>query len=343
MSDGGRTAVVLFSMGGPDSLRSVRPFLFNLFRDPAIISLPGPLRLFLAWLISSRRARPAGEIYRLMGGRSPLLENSLAQAAALEAALGEPGTVRTFVAMRYWHPFSAETVAEVKAFDPDRVVLVPLYPQWSTTTSASSIADWRRACRRAGFDRPTRSVCCYPVEPGFIAAITGLIRDRWSEATAAGRPRVLFSAHGLPRKVVDRGDPYPWQCEQTVAAVVAALAIPDLDWVLCYQSRVGPLEWIGPETDAEIRRAGADRVPVLVVPVAFVSEHSETLVELDIDYRRVADDSGVPLYLRIPTVGVTPAFIDGLARLVREPAPPRLCPAGAAGCARDISSRHGGS
>lgn len=334
MSDGGKTAIILFSMGGPDRLEAVRPFLFNLFRDPAIIRVPGPVRLFLAWLISSRRAGPAREIYRHLGGRSPLLENSEAQARALEAALGGPEAARCFVVMRYWHPFSAEVVRQVKAYDPDRVILLPLYPQWSTTTSASSIADWRKTCRRAGFDRPTRSVCCYPVEPGFIAAIAGLIRDRWTEAAAVGRPRILFSAHGLPKRVVESGDPYPWQCERTAEAVVAALDIPDLDWTLCYQSRVGPLEWIGPATDAEIKRAGADRVPILVVPIAFVSEHSETLVELDIEYRELATESGVPLYLRVPAVGVTPAFIDGLARLVRGDALGAPCPATVMGCAR---------
>lgn len=335
---GGKTAVILFSMGGPDSLEAVRPFLFNLFRDPAILRVPAPVRLGLAWLISSRRAKPAAEIYRHLGGKSPLLEQSQAQARALEQALAVDGPVRTFVVMRYWHPFAGDVVREVRDYDPDRVVLLPLYPQWSTTTSASSVADWRRACRKIGFERPTETVCCYPVEPGFVGAIAAPIRERWREASAAGAPRILFSAHGLPKKIVEGGDPYPWQCERTVEAVVSALAIPGLDWRLCYQSRVGPMEWIGPATDDEIRRAGADGVPVVVVPVAFVSEHSETLVELDIEYRALAEDAGVPLYLRCPTVGVSASFIEGLARLVRSALDGkcgnRSCPTTATGCGR---------
>ncbi|MEI6558552.1 MAG: ferrochelatase [Rhodospirillaceae bacterium] len=329
-----KVAVVLFTMGGPDRLESVRPFLFNLFNDPAILRLPAVPRRFLAWLISSRRAKPATEIYRLLGGSSPLLKNTEAQAAALEAALGAPERIRTFVAMRYWHPFAGSVVPAVKAFDPDRIVLLPLYPQWSTTTSASSVADWERACRKAGLDKPTRTICCYPTEPGLIEALTGLIRPLYRAAANHGRTRVLFSAHGLPEKIVAAGDPYQWQCERTAEALVAALGIANLDWVSCYQSRVGPMTWIGPETAAEIARAGREGVAVVVVPIAFVSEHSETLVELDIEYRHLAERSGVPAYLRVPTVGIEPAFIAGLARLVGDGAGDRRCPGIWSGCAR---------
>ena len=273
------------------------------------------------------------EIYRQLGGRSPLLENSVAQAQALEEALGGAGQVRCFVAMRYWHPFADETVAAVKAFDPDRIVLLPLYPQWSTTTSASSVKDWHRACRDTGFERPTRSVCCYYDEAGFIAAMVGLIRPLYRAAANQGRTRLLFSAHGLPEKIVTAGDPYQWQCERTAAALVAALGIAGLEWVSCYQSRVGPLKWIGPETSAEISRAGREGVGVVVVPIAFVSEHSETLVELDVEYRRLAEQAAVPVYLRVPTVGIAPEFIAGLARLVGSDDDERRCPASFGGCA----------
>lgn len=335
-----KLAVVLFSMGGPDCLEAVRPFLFNLFNDPAIIRLPGLPRRLLAGLISRRRAGPASLIYRHLGGRSPLLENSEAQARTLEAALGVPETTRCFVAMRYWHPFADEIVPAVKAFDPDRIVLLPLYPQWSTTTSASSVADWLRACRAAGLDKPTETLCCYPTEPGFIAALAGLIRPLYRAAANHGRTRVLFSAHGLPEKIVKAGDPYQWQCERTAEALAAALGIANLDWVSCYQSRVGPLKWIGPETSAEIVRAGREGVAVVVAPIAFVSEHSETLVELDVEYRALAERSGVPAYLRAPTVGVSPEFIAGLARLVREGGgDERRCPAARTGCARGGGAR----
>ncbi len=327
-----RTAVVLFNLGGPDSLKAVAPFLVNLFSDPAIIGLPQPLRSLVARAIAWRRAPVARAIYGHLGGGSPLLANTEAQARALEAALGEG--FRVFIAMRYWPPFAAEAAQAVKAWQPDALVLLPLYPQASTTTTQSSFADWQRAARAASLSVPTRALCCYPEETGFIAALAGEIRGalmRWPEGVPK---RVLFSAHGLPQKIVDTGDPYPWQVERTAAALRAALAMPDLDTVVCYQSRVGPLAWIGPSTDDEIRRAGREGVGLVVVPVAFVSEHSETLVELDRDYRRLAESAGVPRYERAPTVGTAAPFIAGLARLVHAARPgpcpaegARLCPA----------------
>ena len=317
-----KTAVVLFNLGGPDSLSAVKPFLFNLFNDPAIIGLPSPVRWLLARLISSRRAGAARAIYARLGGASPLLANTLAQADALAAVLEgtELGETRTFIAMRYWHPMTAQVVRTVKTFSPDRVILIPLYPQFSTTTTASSLAAWAMEACRAGLDAPTRAVCCYPTAPGFVAAVARLARAAHDEAAQEGRPRVLFSAHGLPKRIVAAGDPYRWQVEQTAAAVADALMVPDLDWTVCYQSRVGPLEWIGPATDGEIERAGRQGVPVVVVPIAFVSEHSETLVELDMDYGRLAEKSGVPCYRRVPTVGVEAEFMTELAALVRRAA-----------------------
>ena len=348
-----RLAVVLFNLGGPDSPAAVRPFLLNLFRDPAIIGAPGPIRWLLAQLISRRRAPMARKIYAELGGGSPLLPNTQAQAAALEAALGDcraGETARVFVAMRHWHPFARETAADVAAFAPDRVILLPLYPQYSTTTSQSSLDDWARAARAAGIEARTRAICCYPAQAGFVAATAAGIRQALAATPGA---RLLFSAHGLPKKIIAAGDPYQWQVEQSAQAVVARLAIDELDggldrgldWTVCYQSRVGPLEWIGPSTKDEIARAGRDRVPIVIVPIAFVSEHAETLVELDIDYRRLAEAAGVPGFSRVPTVSTHPEFIAGLAALVagalaRDDAPghenekaigpdgdSRLCPA----------------
>jgi len=316
-----RLAVVVFNLGGPNAPAAVRPFLFNLFNDPAIIGAPGPVRWLLAQFISRRRAPVAREIYRNLGGGSPLLANTEAQANALQQALQDRldgCEARVFIAMRYWHPFAAETAAAVKAFAPDEVVLLPLYPQYSTTTSGSSFDDWRRAAARAGFAAPTRTLCCYPTQAGFVEAVAARIRPMLEAAAAQARPRVLFSAHGLPKKIVAGGDPYQWQVEQSAAAVAAALGDHALDWQICYQSRVGPLEWIGPSTEAEIARAGRDRVPLVLVPIAFVSEHSETLVELDIEYRALARAEGVPAYLRVPTVDCEPAFIAGLAELVGD-------------------------
>lgn len=309
-----RRAVVLFNLGGPDRPEAVMPFLFNLFNDPAIIRLPAPLRRLLAALIARLRAPKAREIYARLGGGSPLLPNTEAQARALEARLGPDW--RCFVAMRYWHPFAAEAARAVQDWGAEEVVLLPLYPQFSTTTTASSLADWKRQ----KLALPTRIVRSYPRAPGFVKAVAGLVMEGLSSFGGEERPRILFSAHGLPRRIVDAGDPYPSQVEETVAAVVAALPVRDTDWVIAYQSRVGPLEWIGPSVEAEIDRAGRDKVPLLVVPVAFVSEHSETLVELDIKYRNRAEKAGVPSYRRLPTVGTHPDFIAALAELVERSA-----------------------
>lgn len=335
-----KIAVVLFNLGGPDSPDAVRPFLFNLFDDPAIIAMPGPLRWVLAQFISRRRAPVAREIYANLGGASPLLANTKRQAAAIEAAMAEDGEVRCFIAMRYWHPFAAEAARDVAAFGPERIVLLPLYPQFSTATTGSAVADWRRAAARAGLAAPTRTICCYPDDDGFVAAVAELTAEGWRRASRAGEPRILFSAHGLPKKVVEGGDPYQWQIERSAAAIAAAVAKrlgKEPEWLVSYQSRVGPLAWLGPYTDAEIERAGAESRPLVVVPVAFVSEHSETLVELDIEYGMLAEGAGVPAYERVATVDESASFIAGLAGLVRRAAADgpkvesgrggRLCPA----------------
>ncbi len=336
-----KTAVVLFNLGGPDGPGAIRPFLFNLFNDPAIIGAPGPVRWCLATLLSRRRAPAAQAIYAHLGGRSPLLGLTEAQARALEGELADLDEARVFVAMRYWHPLSEAAARAVAAYEPDEVILLPLYPQFSTTTTASSFVAWRHAARQVGLATPTRALCCYPTQPSLIAAVAGATAAALDEAAAAGTPRLLFSAHGLPKRVIERGDPYQWQVERTAAAVVAALGRADLDWVVCYQSRVGPLAWIGPSTEAEIARAGADRVPLVVVPIAFVSEHSETLVELDIEYRELARRQGVPAFVRVPTPGTDGSFIKALGDLVRGarggPALSsqergRICPAGRARC-----------
>ena len=311
-----KTAIILFNLGGPDAPESVKPFLFNLFNDPAIIGLPNPLRYLVAKLISGRRAPIAREIYENLGGGSPLLPNTEAQATALTTALGDIGTVKTFIAMRYWHPMTEQTVREVKEFAPDRIVLLPLYPQFSTTTTGSSLRKWNEEARKVGLSVPTHVVGCYPRADGYADSVAALTKQAME--TIPGTPRVLFSAHGLPKKIVEKGDPYQWQVEQSAARVVQAMNLPDLDWVVCYQSRVGPLEWIGPSTDQEIRRAGQDGVPLVVCPIAFVSEHSETLVEIELEYRHLAEESGVPAFARVPTPGDDPLFIDALAQAVRK-------------------------
>ncbi len=311
-----KVAIILFNLGGPDSLEAVEPFLRNLFSDPAILRMPSFVRGPLARFIARRRAPKAQGIYAQIGGSSPILGQTEAQARALEEALandgGERHEFRGYVCMRYWHPMTPAVVKSVERFAPDRIVLLPLYPQYSTATTASSFDEWKKL---ATFKVPTTEVVDYPLEPGFIAASVALLKEGLAQA-GDGPTRVLFSAHGLPERVIKSGDPYQKQVEQTAAAV--ANAIGGLDWTVCYQSRVGPLKWIGPSTESEIERAAHDRKGIVLYPLSFVSEHSETLVELDIEYRELADEEGVPFYVRVPTVGTHPHFIAGLARLVRH-------------------------
>ena len=318
MSDanpGRRIAVVLFNLGGPDDQASVKPFLFNLFNDPAIIGLPGIFRTPLAKLISSRRETSAQANYALMGGGSPLVPETRRQAEALQAVVGarlDGDEVKVFIAMRYWHPLTEETAAEVAAFGPDEVILLPLYPQFSTTTTESSLKAWNAAYTGPGV---SRAVCCYPAATGWVEAQAQAIGEKLDEAV--GQPvRVLFSAHGIPEKLVTgKGDPYQEQIETTVAAVVAAIEAQrgPIDHAICYQSRVGPMKWLGPSTPEAIETAAKDGVGVVVTPIAFVSEHIETLVELDIEYGELAHEKGASPYLRAPAVGIEPRFIDALA------------------------------
>lgn len=342
-----RVAVVLFNLGGPSSLDGVEPFLFNLFNDAAIIRVPQPFRWLLAKMISRRRAPIARGIYAKMGGGSPILGQTYNQASALKSALdGQGTTYETFVAMRYTAPRASDIAEQVRRFRPNKIVLLPLYPQFSTTTSRSSMREWQRIAKEHKLSAPVSSICCYPKDPGFVAAQAELIAESLSKIPPNVKFRLLLSAHGLPERVVAAGDPYQAQVEQTAQALVDALARPQLDWRVCYQSRVGPLKWIGPATDEEIKRAGSQGLSVVVAPIAFVSEHSETLVELDMEYAHLAAESGVPHYVRAPAVGTHPAFINGLATLVREALTQattkpgggaRMCPSKCSQCAFERS------
>lgn len=336
-----RIAVVAYNLGGPDGPDAVRPFLQNLFSDPMILRMPAPLRAVLARFIAWRRAPVAQEIYAQIGGRSPILPETEKQAAALQAKLGDGHKV--FVAMRYWHPFAEAVARDVADWKPDRVILLPLYPQFSTTTTESFSRVWAPAAAEAGLSVPTGEICCWPEAAGFIDTVARATADAIQKLPSGTPFRVLFSAHGLPKKIVDAGDPYAAQVERTAVAVRARLGalhpdMADIDSLVCYQSRVGPMEWLKPYTEAEIKHAGAEGLALVVVPVAFVSEHSETLVELDIEYAELAAEAGVPAYVRAPTANADPVFIESLADLVRG-APQSgtasggaICPDGFADC-----------
>jgi ferrochelatase len=310
-----RVAIIVFNLGGPDSQQAVRPFLFNLFNDRAIIGVPQPFRFLIAQLISLSRAKLAKKNYALMGGGSPILPETQKQADALEAAIGKRVsnvTFRCFPAMRYWRPFVKDAAKAAEAWGATDAVLLPLYPQYSSTTTASSLAAWKRVS-----NLPAATICCYPASAGLAQAHADAILKAWADAGSPPSPRVLFSAHGLPQNVIDRGDPYQWQIEQSVAAVRTLLPA-SWDARTCYQSRVGPLKWLGPSTEHEVRAAAKDGTGVIICPIAFVSEHVETLVELDIEYADLAKSLGLPFCLRALTPGAAPRFIDALAGLVEQ-------------------------
>ncbi len=336
-----KTAIVLFNLGGPDRPASVKPFRINLFMDRAIIRAPIFVRFWLSRFIAARGQKAAEANYALMGGKSPLLELTGQQAAALQVALG--GDVKCFIAMRYWHPFATETVRQVQAWAPDRVLLLPLYPQYSTTTTASSFSDWREQAAKAGLITPVTTLCCWFDDAGYAAAVAALVAQGIAQARAALPPgatlRLLFSAHGLPEAIVKAGDPYQWQVERSVAAVLAQLADAGVEHVVCYQSRATPQKWLDPSTVAEIERAGRDKVAVLLVPIAFVSDHIETLVELDVENRELAHKAGVPAYFRAPVPNDDAAFIAALAGLADRALAhgPGLCShAGGRACAAGL-------
>lgn len=316
-----RLAIVLFNLGGPDKPESVRPFLVNLFKDPAILRVPFFVRPFLARLIAYLRTKTATANYAILGGGSPLLRLTEDQARALERALPE-FDAHCFVAMRYWHPFSGPVARQVRDWAPDEILLLPLYPQYSTTTTGSSLTAWREAAAQAALIAPVTSLCCYHADPAYVAATAAGVRRAYDDAVrqvAGSSPlRILFSAHGLPETIVRHGDPYQFQIERTVAGVVRSMAVPGLDWTVCYQSRATPQKWLDPSIEHAIKQAASDKTAVLVVPIAFVSEHSETLVELDVEYRDLAAHVGVPGYFRAPTQDSDPAFIESLAALVRR-------------------------
>lgn len=316
-----KIAIVVFNLGGPTGKKTIQPFLLNFFMDKNILPFPKPFRLALANFIAFRRSRhEASTSYGEMNDQSPLLENTLSQARAIQNELDHLGDVRVYTCMRYWHPMADSVAPQVQAFNPDHLMLVSLYPQLSSTTFWSSLQVWQETVKKIGYTKEPSVLCCYPTEPGFIAASVDNIRTEIEKCQAAtGRlPRLLLSAHSLPLSVIQKGDPYEVQCNMTAQMIIRELNIPDMDVVISYQSKVGPQKWLGPQTEDEIKRAGADTVPLIVYPHAFVSEHVETIVELGVEYRHVAEHAGVPYYGVVPTVGTQPKFICGLTSLIKK-------------------------
>ena len=322
-----KVGVLLLNLGGPERIQDVGPFLYNLFSDPEIIRLPNPaLQKPLAWLISSLRAGKSQEAYRSIGGGSPLRRITEQQARELQSTLRSRGIeATTYVAMRYWHPFTESAVADIKADGIDEVVVLPLYPQFSISTSGSSFRELQRLRQGdGGFAQlPLRCIRSYYDHPGYVDAMARLIAHEVEACPDPTAAHVFFSAHGVPKSYVEEaGDPYQREieaCSTLIMQRLAELVGHGNPHTLAYQSRVGPVEWLRPYTDDALHELGAAGVKdLVVVPISFVSEHIETLEEIDIEYREIATESGVSNFRRVPALDTDATFISALSDLVQQ-------------------------
>lgn len=319
----GRVGVLLLNLGGPEQLEDVRPFLFNLFSDPEIIRLPFPwLQKPLAWLISSLRTQKSEENYREIGGGSPLRRITEEQAIALQESLQEKGKdAHVYIGMRYWHPFTEEAIARIKRDNIEQLVILPLYPQFSISTSGSSF----RLLEKLWQEDPSLDQLEYTVIPswyersGYLQAMAQLIAQELDRNDNPDQVHIFFSAHGVPLSYVEEaGDPYQHEIEECTALIMRTLNRPNAH-TLAYQSRVGPVEWLKPYTEDAITELAAEGVKdLLVVPLSFVSEHIETLQEIDMEYRELAEEAGIENFHRVPALNTHPVFINDLADLVIE-------------------------
>ena len=316
-----KTAVVLFQLGGPDSLEAVEPFLLNLFMDPDIIDFPLAFlaRKPLAQFISSRRSPKVQTIYKMIGGKSPILDLTRLQADALNSRLIQQGIqARVFIAMRYWHPMTNETVREIKSGGFDQLILIPLYPQFSQATTGSSINEWNRQAKKQGLNIPTRFVCCYPHHPKLLEAFVENINNSLEHFSTVSPENIdlVFSAHGVPIRYIQKGDPYQLHIEETVRRVVEHGKWKS-PYTLCFQSKVGPMQWLKPSLiDTLERLASEGRKHLLIIPIAFVTDHIETLHEINIDARNHAMIRGVQQFELMPALNDHPKFIECLADMV---------------------------
>jgi protoporphyrin/coproporphyrin ferrochelatase len=313
-----KVGVVLFQLGGPDSPEAVRPFLYNLFCDPDIIDFPGAwlARKPLAWWIAHRRSQVVREHYDAIGGQSPIRLLTERQARKLESALAAEFDVRCWVAMRYWHPLTTQVASEVEAASLDHLVLLPLYPHYSFATTASSLKEWKRVFRPAKGTPPSRVIEEFHTHPAYIQALAERIATALTHFERPEQVHLVFSAHGLPMSLIERGDPYQRHVQETVQAVLACGGWPNAH-TLCYQSRVGRQKWLEPslrDTIQQLARAGEKHL--LLIPVSFVTEHIETLHEINIEAREEAAAAGIEQFEMSPAVGDSPRFIGALADLV---------------------------
>ena len=316
----GTLGIVLLQLGGPGSLEEVQPFLQSMFSDPDLFDMPIPsrLRAWLARQLSQWRAARARPLYAAIGGRSPIGDITRRQAELLQLELQGRLDCRVFVAMRYGRPSTDEAIRAVREASCDRLLLLPLYPQYCAATTGSSVSEWKRRCQANQLNLPTDLVGCYFSSNRYIEALTQRIEQGRRLLPPALPVHLVFSAHGLPESFVRRGDPYQRQIEETVRLVLARYT-PGLPHSLCYQSRVGPQRWLRPSLSETLRRLGqADTSAVLVVPISFVSDHLETLSEIDIEAREDAARWGVREFATMPGLNDSQTFIQCLAELVLQ-------------------------
>jgi ferrochelatase len=311
------SAVVLFNLGGPDSLEAIEPFLYNLFCDPDIFNLPFGQKLF-AKLISSRRAPKIAEEYKLIGGKSPINEWTEKQRSMLEVSLRRNvNGIDVYTAMRYWNPLTKEVAVNVESKNYDKVILLPLYPHYSITTTGSSFNEWKRHYN--GDKSKLIFVNDYYLHPKYLETINQRIDEtilRFPEKVR-NEIQIVFSAHGTPISLVKKGDPYSKHIKQTVEAVMK-LRKHSHNHHLCFQSKVGPMKWLEPATNTMIEElALQNKKNLLIVPISFVSDHVETLFELDIEYRRVAEKAGIENYIVMKGLNDSQLFIDALSEIVK--------------------------
>jgi len=331
----GRVGVLLLNLGGPDKLEDVRPFLYNLFADPEIIRLPLPfLQKPLAWLISTLRSKKSEENYKEIGGGSPLRSITEDQASALAESLKEKGcNAKVYIGMRYWHPFTEEALERVRADAIDRLVILPLYPQFSISTSGSSFRLLEELWKKDPYLKQVNYtvIPSWYDRPGYLNAMAELIATELDKLPKPDKAHIFFSAHGVPVSYVEEaGDPYQKEIEACTADIMRTLGRPNAH-TLAYQSRVGPIEWLQPYTEDAIHElAKRNTETLVVVPISFVSEHIETLQEIDMEYREIAEEAGIEHFHRVPALNTHPGFIDDLAEMTLEALEQPSVPFGAA-------------
>jgi ferrochelatase len=319
----GRLGVLLLNLGGPECLEDVRPFLFNLFSDPEIIRIPIPaLQKPLAWLISTLRFQKSQANYLQIGGGSPLRKITEAQAEAIAEGLREQGEeAKVYIGMRYWYPFTEEAIAQIKQDGIEKLVILPLYPQFSISTSGSSF----RLLEKIWQGDPQLQKIDYTVipswytKPGYLKAMADLIKQQVDQCPNPQSAHIFFSAHGVPLSyVVEAGDPYQTQIEECTQLIMDTLGLPN-QYTLAYQSKVGPVEWLKPYTEDAIPELAEKGIKdLVVVPISFVSEHIETLEEIDIEYRELAEEKGIEVFRRVPALDTNPTFIQTIVEMIIE-------------------------